>query len=114
MDFYNPHADDRGPWFIYLIYEKGSAGIGPVKVGTANNVTYRVDGQRGGNWRDLIIHSSFEFRDRGTALVVDREIKQRFAQFRVGRRDWFLCTPAEIAAYLTARTTQRARTIHTG
>lgn len=101
-DYDDTFDNARGPWFLYVVYEQGSVKHGPTKVGTAINVKYRVDGLRHGNWRELVIRKTFQVKDRGAALALEKRVHQHFHGRRLFKRDWFLCAPDDLIAFIEA------------
>ena len=83
------HAGDRGPWHLYVLHEAGSQDCGPCKVGTANNVDYRVAGLQGGNPRPLVVAQIYQVRDRNSALCVERAVRSALLDARIPNRDWY-------------------------
>lgn len=86
-------------WHVYVIAEEG-ADLGPCKVGTARNVAYRLAGLQNGNWRRLTVAVSIPVRGRAMALLVEKQAHARFADTRLGRRDWFACPVADLVKFI--------------
>ena len=86
----NIYSGERGPWFVYIIYEEGGED-GPVKIGTAVNVEYRINSMRAGNWRRLMVARTFAVRSRSLALRIEREALSQLSDCRIPTRDWVDC-----------------------
>jgi hypothetical protein len=91
-------------WFVYVAFEYGADDSGPCKIGTANDVKYRLASLQNGNPRRLVIAAAYKFGNRTAALAVEKAIHAEFAEFRLPDRDWFFTDPRSLTEAIERRT----------
>lgn len=88
-------------WTVYIVHEHGAAD-GPVKIGTANNLAYRLASLRNGNWRRLVVAAQWNVGSRAEALRVERHVLKALGEARIGVRDWLMCSAQEVVEAVKA------------
>jgi hypothetical protein len=91
-------------WFVYVAFEYGADESGPCKIGTANDVKYRLAGLQNGNPRRLVIAATYKFGNRASALAVEKAIHAEFKESRLPNRDWFFIAPRALTEAIERRT----------
>lgn len=81
------HSPRIGAWYVYVLCEEGASRTGPVKIGTSNQVAYRIDCMQSGNPRRLVVLHLLEVDSKRRALDLERAVKARLTPVWLGR-DW--------------------------